>query len=409
DPLCVHPITVSACCAEVDTELIDGRTFLVRSRSVVEPIAVGQGGERACVDLDNDNAPEVVVRDAAGARLSVATGPPSNIRFAASIAMNETPQSMLAMSWFDGMKPRPILVGQFQTSPFLRLASPAGWAANEWAPRPTSVTGAHDWVPVAPSRDAGASYLAVRQGFTAIAFACVSPGSPGCRADATTIDIADIDMGPIATPQRVVGFTVADFDGDLDLDLVVAVDDMVPVVTTRPVKMYAYDLRWNGHEIESHSEPTAFSVASTGVAWTALQFATLPYADGDLIYLLATGGLTTAFVEISTCALGCRTSRVVHSIGRPYRIATVGNTLFAATELGIWELENGQSWIPRDPERMRTQGTTIPAPDPSSPYGQQLESCLVADPLTPPSILFDAEAGARWAFANVQVGTLPGP
>ena len=406
DPTCA--LTDSACCSrpEALVEIIDTGVLNVPSRSVVEPIAVGLGGERACVDLDRDNVPDVVVRDAQGPRVHAAIGTPTNVRFPAGRSIPAA-QSMLALRWFDGLTAQPILVGEFQTAPLLRRANTEGWEAIEWAPRPTSITSAYAWAPVAPARDAGASYLAVKQSDSTIGFACVSPACRG--TDAASIDVSTIATGPAQFDNKLSGFAIADFDGDGDFDLVVAVDAIIPVGSPRPVTMYAYDLVWTGHEIIGHGPPMAFTVAGTGVSWSSLQFVTIPTdADGDLIYIATNGAQNNRLVEVAPCGPGCRTSRIIDTIGRVFQIAAVGNKLFAATDLGVWELANG-SWVQRDPERARTQTTTIPVPDASSMYGRNLQSCFLADPTLPASMLFDTDAGARWSFAAVVVGTLPVP
>lgn len=407
-PTSCGTLTDSQCCAlpEATIEHLDDGSIVVPSKSVTEAIAVDAGGDRGCIDLDEDDVPEVLVRDASGVRLHRSAGTSDDVRFASPMSLSYG-ERWLAFRWFDGTDAKTVLIGDFQTA--LRAMTIAGWSAQQFAPRPATSDVATTWVPLGPSHDGGASYLVARLSNTTLGFACISPACRG--VDAPSIDVSEIDLGGSAqTPTRVTGYTVADIDGDDDLDLVVVLDGIVPIGTARPIKMYTFDLEWNGHELVGHQPAASLTAPSPGVEWTSLQFASLVRdTDGDLIYVLARDAANQqhAVVEVATCGSGCATTRSIPTISRAFEIANVGNRLFAATDLGIWELD-GSSWIQRDPERARTQQTTIPIPE-SSRYGMFLRACLPTTPTARPAMLFETEAGARWTFADVEVDTLPEP
>ena len=402
---CTRPtgcgLSDSACCAlaGADVEVLDAGMFEIVSQSVAEDVASAPDTDSACLDLDGDDVPELAVVEAAGLHMYAGSGTPTDVRFVDGPALLAMPDSILALDWFDGGQATPILVGEFTSSPRLRRAKTDAWEPSAWASRPVTNDAARAWVPIEPTRGAGASYLAVRETDHTVALVCVSPGCPN---DAAKIDVSTIQFGVVTA--KLSAITVADVDGDKDLDLLVAVHGILPFGSPRPITLYSYDLQWSGHEIVGHGPPTLFVDTEMDVEWNTIDFVSLASAGGDVIYAFVSGDGAQAIVEVSSCTPLCRR---VHAIGRPLGIVGVDDALFVSTDLGVWELA-GPNWIQRDPERRRTEQTIVPAPDPTSPYGRQLRSCLFANQ-PPPSVVVATEAGARWMFAEVEVDTLPEP
>ncbi len=390
----------AACCATLEPlPVLDTTTETLASLSVAERISSGSIDARACVDIDGNDIPELLVGDGTNAQLLVGAGTPGNIRYSSPAFSFPLPLSMFALEWRDETTVHPVLVGEFATAPFLRAATTSGWEAKQWAVLPTSPYGTDEWVPLAPQHGAGASYLIVQKAPSVLGFACVSAGC----TDGPTIDVSGIGGGSL--PGQIRGIGVADTNGDTFLDLLVAVDSQIPMGGDRDVFLYAYQLRWSGHQLEGVQGPTHYMTAATHIGWQSLKFVSVEIAsDEDRVFVLARGGNQHALVEVEPCGNGCRGSQLVGTIGTPYDMANVSDTLYVATDLGIWKLD-GDTWAQRDPERALGQ-STFPVPDDELTYGRTFRSCLM-NPMSRPSFLFDVEDGARWSFADVVVETLP--
>lgn len=392
----------AACCEDTgQLEPIDTQTATLTSRSLAEAVGDGSLSARACVDIDGDDRPEVVVADSTTTHLYAASGTVAeDVRFTTPVSI-PSPTSTFALQWFDGVNVQPVLVGEFEEAPSLRVATTMGWDTKQWAALPVSPYGTDEWVPLGPRHGAGASYLVVQKLDSIFGFACVSPA---CTTDGPLIDVSSLGGGQIDSTIRGIG--VADIDRDTDLDLLVAVEAIATAGNNRPLTLWAYDLQWQGHVLVSHSPPTQFETAQPQIDWNRLKFVALPRPGApDSIYVLASSATRHAIV--ATVHSGTMwTSEVLGTIGNAFEIAAVDNALFAATDLGIWELE-GTSWHQRDPERAILPAS-FPVPTESITYGRTLRACLMK-PGARSSVLFDVESGARWTFADVVVETLPEP
>lgn len=387
-----------ACCEGSTLEQLDTAVISLPARSVAETLTIASGSDRACVDLDDDDVPEIVVREASATRVHRATVPTVNsVRFAQPVTTSVTPLSMLALRWFNGLSVKPVLLGEFANE--LRIAIPTGWSSATFELRPSASEPAHRWVPLEPTRGGGASYLAVKQSGSVISLVCISPG---CSSDGDPIDVASVLPGPSAT--TISGYGVFDLRGDGDLDLVLALDTVIPIDGARKARLYSVDLEWQGHTLTRQDPPAPWANVTTTVSWNTLQFVALPRTGAeDAVYMLAQGSdFQNVLVEIALPSV-----QIIDTIGRPFEVADVGGSVFVGTDLGVWELTT-TDWIQRDPERALMSSSSFPIPDPSSGYGRGLRSCLTA-PSAPASLVFDAVTDARWVFDALVVESVGGP
>ncbi len=395
-------MSTNACCETATLSLLDSAEISRPTRSVAESLAFPSGSDRACIDLDDDEVPEIVVTDTTETRMYRATAPTDdNVRLDPPVSTSVVPTSMLALRWFDGLSAHPFLLGEFVND--LRIAIPTGWSSASFEPRPSASEPASRWVPLEPKRGDGASYLAVKQSGSVIGLVCISVG---CNGDGVPIDVTSFQPGQETI---ISGYGVFDYLGDGDLDLVLALDTNPISFGLRSVTLFVVNLEWQGHELTRHDSPIEWATMPRLVAWNTLQFVALPRTTGgDALYVLTLGANTQNLLFEFAPPPGPLpfVGRIVGAIGGPREIADVGGTLFVATDLGVWEL-SATSWTQRDPERARGSTSSFPVL-PVSGYGKGLRPCLMA-PTAAASLVFDTDANARWTFADVTVEALPVP
>jgi hypothetical protein len=387
------------------------RTVMVSSTSRAEnvsrlpPTGVSVNPQSACADLDGDGMPEIVERasDDAGDHASVIAGADGRLGPATAIP-GDVPRQVVATAIATAGTPEPVILGGFDTHPFVRRLDPATHRWIDAAPASTAPGFERGLIPIGPDPAGPAVYAGVfAPGSLDLHLVCISPL---CSSDAV-IPQALRAAGSVGDPDRFLAALPMALDGGDQAGLVIAVVPRGLQVPSLPgLQLRRVVLTW------SDATPAVQSVVDMPSLTPPASWATSSFRmvdDGNRIF--ATAHNTTSesawMIRIAGIAnLDATPVAVpVDTVGRPVGIVNVRDAhgagqdaVIVATELGVYELEP-DAWQIRDPILAEAAtGGSIPI-DLQRAYGDAMSACV-----SDRSIVFAAATALlRWTRVDFTV------